>query len=442
MALARTQYVRSGDADIAYQVLGDGPHRIVVVLDWASHLEALVEQPFIAEWFTSLARFSRVLWLGTRGVGMSGPLNEGSPLASWMHDLVTVMDAAGFERASLVSHGLGAQMALIAAATYPERVDSLVVVNGYARFAQADDYPAGLPEHLHEPYLDALERQWGAPVSMLMDSARRSFTDRASWSGGRESSASVRHRASHGHSSREFSRSTCATRSHSWRSPRLSSTAATTCSPAWVMGATWPTTSRARVTSSATARITGRCRIRISSARSRSSSPGRRAGAGDWDRVLATILFVDVVGSTEFAAELGDRTWRVALERFEHVVRTALAAFDGKLEDTAGDGVLATFDGPTHAIRCARRIRDEARLSGLEVRCGLHAGEVTRRSGGIAGIAVHIGARVSALAEPGEVLVTRTVRDAVVGSGIVFEERGEHELKGVPDRWALYAAAG
>jgi class 3 adenylate cyclase len=169
---------------------------------------------------------------------------------------------------------------------------------------------------------------------------------------------------------------------------------------------------------------------------------GSSSGAGDWDRVLATVLFVDVVGSTQFAAELGDRTWRVALERFEQVVRTALAAFEGRLEDAAGDGILATFDGSTRAVRCAWRIRDEARLSGLEVRCGVHAGEITRRSGGVAGIAVHIGARVSALAGPGDVLVTRTVRDLVVGSGIAFEERGEHELKGVPDQWALYAAIG
>ena len=160
------------------------------------------------------------------------------------------------------------------------------------------------------------------------------------------------------------------------------------------------------------------------------------------ERRVVTALFVDVVGSTEFAAEVGDRTWRVALERFEQIVRTALAAFEGTLEDSAGDGILATFDSPTRAIGCARRVRDEARHSSLEVRCGVHAGEITRRADGVAGIAVHIGARVSALAAPGEVLVTRTVRDLVVGSGIAFEERGEHELKGVPDRWALYAAAG
>jgi class 3 adenylate cyclase len=146
------------------------------------------------------------------------------------------------------------------------------------------------------------------------------------------------------------------------------------------------------------------------------------------------------VGSTQFASEVGDRTWRVALERFEQIVRTTLAAFQGQLEDTAGDGLLATFDGPARAIRCAHRIVGEARRSGLDVRCGVHAGEITRRSDGVAGLAVHIGARVSALAQPGEVLVTRTVRDLVVGPGIAFEERGEHELKGVPDTWALYAA--
>jgi class 3 adenylate cyclase len=167
---------------------------------------------------------------------------------------------------------------------------------------------------------------------------------------------------------------------------------------------------------------------------------GSRTPIGDADRALAAVLFVDIVGSTELAAELGDRTWRVALERFERIVHTALAAFEGTLVNAAGDGILAIFDGPTRAIGCARRIRDEARHSSFDVRCGVHAGEITRRPDGVAGIAVHIGARVSALAAPGEVLVTRTVRDVVVGSGIAFEERGEYELRGVPETWTLYAA--
>jgi class 3 adenylate cyclase len=439
LALARTQYVHSGDADIAYQVLGDGPHNVVVVLDWASHLEALVEQPFFADWFTSLARFARVLWLGTRGVGMSGPLRKESPIESWMHDLVTVMDAAEFDRASVVAHGLGAQMVLMAASTHPERFDSLVVVNGYTRFAQADDYPAGLPDHMHEPYLDALERQWGTGVHALglgpsvvhrpgvVDWWARVERFGATPRVARAQLETIlaldvrdvlplvdvptlvihsrdnvfvrvghgRYIAEHIPSARYLERDSA---DH------------------------WPVPD---------ADLVGAIEEFIT---------GSRTAIGDADRVLAAVLFVDIVGSTELAAELGDRTWRVALERFEQMVRTALAAFEGTLEDIAGDGILASFDSPTRAIGCARRIRDEARNSSFDVRSGIHAGEIARRVDGVAGIAVHIGARVSALAQPGEVLVTRTVRDLVVGSGIAFEERGEHELKGVPERWTLYAA--
>ena len=439
MALAKTQYARSGDADIAYQVLGEGPRDIVVVLDWASHLEALVEQPFIADWFTSLARFSRVLWVGTRGVGMSGPLSEGTPIESWMQDLVTVMDAADFGRASLVAHGLGAQVALRAAATHPERVDSLVIVNGYSRFARADDYPAGLPEPMHEPYLDALEQQWGTGVHALglgpSVAQRPGVVDwwaRVERFGATPRVARAQLETILALDARDIlplvevptlvihNRENVFVRVGHGRYLGEQ-----------IHGARYVERDSADHWPVPDPDLIGLVEEFIT---------GSSSGAGDWDRVLATVLFVDVVGSTAFAAELGDRTWGVALGRFEQVVRTALAAFEGKLEDTAGDGILATFDGPTRAIRCARRIRDEARLSGLDVRCGLHAGEVTRHSEGVAGIAVHIGARVSALAEPGEVLVTRTVRDAVVGSGITFRERGEHELKGVPDRWALYAA--
>jgi len=169
---------------------------------------------------------------------------------------------------------------------------------------------------------------------------------------------------------------------------------------------------------------------------------GSKADAPAADRVLATVLFVDIVGSTQFASEAGDESWRAALGHVEHVAEHAIGLFEGRVERHTGDGVLATFEGPARAIRCAARICAEARRGGVEVRCGLHAGEVIRRREGLAGLAVHIGARICDLAAPGEVLVTRTVRDLVAGSGIVFEERGEHELKGVPDRWALHAAVG
>jgi class 3 adenylate cyclase len=441
VALAKTQYVRSGDADIAYQVLGDGPRDLVVVLDWASHLEALVEQPFIAEWFSSLARFSRVLWIGTRGVGMSGPLSEGSPIESWMRDLVAVMDATGFERASLVAHGLGAQVALMAAAAHAERVDSLVVVNGYTRFSRADGYPAGLPESMHERYLDALERQWGTGVHAL--GLGPSVAHRPGvvewWARVERFGATPR---------------VARAQLETILALDVRSVLPLVEVPTLVIHSRDNVFVRVGHGRYLAENIDGARYVERDSADHwpvpdadlvatiEEFITGSSSGAGDWDRVLVTVLFVDVVGSTAFAAELGDRTWRVALERFELVVRNALTAFDGKLEDAAGDGIFATFDGSTRAIRCARRIRDEARLSGLEVRCGLHSGEITRREGGVAGIAVHIGARVSSLAEPGEVLVTRTVRDVVVGSGVAFEERGEHELKGVPEAWALYAVSG
>ncbi|HSF61650.1 MAG TPA: adenylate/guanylate cyclase domain-containing protein [Gaiellaceae bacterium] len=439
MALAQTQYVRSAGTDIAYQVIGEGPRDIVVALDWASHLETLAEQPFIAEWFTSLSRFARVLWFDMRGVGMSGPLGEESPIEAWTHDLVALMGASGSARASLVAHGYGAMLALTAAATHPERVDSLVIVNGYARFARGDDYPAGLPQRMHEPYLDAIERQWGTGVHAL--GLGPSVVHRPGvleWWGRVErygacpqvareqleailaldvrdalplvnvptlvihSRDNVFARVGHGRYIAEH-----------------------------IRGARWLERDSADHWPVPEPDLVGAIEEFVT---------GSRTTGSDSDRVLATVMFADIVGSTDFAAELGDRTWGFALERFDQIVHTTLAAFEGVLESTAGDGILATFDGPARAIRCAWRLREELRHSGLEVRCGIHTGEVTRRSDGVAGIAVHIGARVAALSDPGEVLVTRTVRDLVAGSGISFEERGEHELRGVPDRWPLYAA--
>ena len=223
---------------------------------------------------------------------------------------------------------------------------------------------------------------------------------------------------------------------------RSSSTAATTCTSASATAAISPSTSQARGSWSSTAPTTGRFAEPDLLGAIEEFVTGERREIRDTDRVLATVLFMDVVGSTERASELGDVGWRRALDLFEASVRDGLALFARGADDTAGDGFLATFDGPARAIRCAWHIREALARNGLEVGVGLHTGEVTKRGDDVSGIAVHIGARVSAIAEPGEVLVTRTVRDLVAGSGISFEERGEHELKGVPDRWALYAAVG
>jgi class 3 adenylate cyclase len=441
VALASTQYARSGDIDIAYQVIGEGDRDIVVVLDWATHLEAFAEQPFLVDWFTSLARLGRVLWLGTRGVGMSGPLSDDNPIESWMHDLVAVLDAVGVEDAAFVAHGLGAQLAVMTAATHRERCTSLVVVNGYARFAQADDYPAGVPCHMHEAYLDAVESQWGTGVHALglgpSVAQRPGVVDW--WA-----------RVERFGATPKVARDQLETILTLDVRPVLPLVDV----PTLVIHNRGNVFARVGHGRYLAEHIPGAQYIERESSDHwpvpgedligaiEEFITGSRTAIGPADSTLAAVLFVDVVGSTEFAAQLGDRAWRVALERFEQIVRTALAAFDGTLESTAGDGILATFDSSTRAIGCARRIRDEARNSSLEVRCGVHTGEIVRRADGVAGLAVHIGARVSARAEPGEVLVTRTVCDLVAGSGLAFEERGEHELKGVPDRWTLYAAVG
>jgi class 3 adenylate cyclase len=314
-----------------------------------------------------------------------------------------------------------------------------VLINGYARFARADDYAPGIPLEVAEVVLDQIEAQWG--TGSLVPILAPSVADRPGveeWWGRVE-----RYGATPGHA-------------------RARLAAILELDVRDVLPVVDVPTLVVHNRDDAFVRI-GHGRYlaeHIPGARllERDSADhwplpepdllgaieefvtGSRSEVADADRFLATVLFVDVVGSTERVSEVGDRSWQLALDRFERTIGDALRLYDGELDHTTGDGFLAVFDGPARAIRSAWRIRDEVRRGGLEVRCGLHAGEVTRRPEGIAGVAVHIGARVCALAAPGEVLVTRTVRDLVAGSGILFDERGEHELKGVPDTWTLYAA--
>jgi class 3 adenylate cyclase len=442
VALAKTQYVRSGDADIAYQVIGDGPRDLVMVFDWASHLEAVAELPEFEEFLRSLAEFARVIWFDMRGIGMSDSVGGGvMPVESWVDDLVAVMDAAGAPRATLVVQGQATQMAVMAAATHPERVESLVVINGFARFARADDYPAGIPESLHQVVAEQVEHNWGTgSLAPLFGPSRAGRPGLEEWWGRVERFGAT---------------------------PRLARArmeAVLQLDVRNVLPLVSVPTLVVHSRDNAYVRV-GHGRYlaeHIPNARllERDSADhyplpdrdlleaveefvtGTRGRARGEERVLATVLFVDVVGSTRYASELGDRSWQTSLGRFETVARGTLASYGGSYDNATGDGLVATFDGPARAIRCALALRDQVLRTGLEVRLGLHAGEVARREEGVVGLAVHIGARICDLAAPGEVLVTRTVRDLVAGSGIAFEERGEHELKGVPDAWALYAAVG
>ncbi len=440
MALARTQYVRSGDADIAYQVVGEGSRDIVMVFDWASHLEAVAELPDFEELIRSLAGFSRVISFDMRGIGMSDSVGGGvMPVESWVDDLLAVMDAAGSSRATLVAQGQATQMAVMAAATYPERVGSLVLMNGFARFARAPDYPAGIPEAYHEVVADQLERSWGTGTMVtLFGPSRAGRPGLEEWWGRVERFGATPRLAR--------------ARMEAVLELDVRNVLPLVAVPTLVVHNRDNQYVRVGHGRYLAEHIPGARLVERDSADHyplpdpdllgliEEFVTGTRAGSHSEDRVLATVLFVDVVGSTEHASERGDRSWTAALERFEEAARAALVPFGGVYDHTTGDGLLATFDGPARAIRCALHLRDTVQRGGLEVRSGVHTGELARTSEGVAGLAVHIGARVAALAEPGEVLVTRTVRDLVAGSGIAFEERGEHELKGVPDRWALYAA--
>ena len=442
MPLARTQYVTSGEVQLAYQVFGAGDRELVLVIDWASHLEVVWEMPFMVEFLEALGRMGRVLWFDMRGLGMSDPVPGGVlAVEDWVGDVAAVMDAAGFGRATIIAQGHACQLALMAAATHPERIASLVLYNGFARLARDESYPAGMPAYVHDVMLGQLESTWGTgALAGILGPSRVAQPGVVEWWSRIERFAGTPRMA--------------VSKARTIYELDLRNALPLVAAPTLVVHARDNQYIRVGHGRFLAEHIEGARLIELDSADHwpvpdsgllgaiEEFVTGSREVADSVDRVLATVLVVDVVGSTERASELGDERWSALRDRFEAVVRQELAIHGGELIDFAGDGGLATFDGPARAVRCAQHVRDALRIQGLDVRSGLHAGEIVRRPHGISGIAVHIGARVGALAQPGEVLVTRTVRDLVAGSGIAFEERGEHELKGVPEHWALYAAVG
>ena len=442
MPAPRTLYAKSGDVHLAYQAIGEGKRDIVLVLDWASHLEAVWEQPFVQEFITSLNRYARVLWFDMRGVGLSDRVVEDAVAPEdWMEDVRAVMDSAGSKEATLVAHGHGTQMALMSAATHPDRVASLVLINGFARFSRANDYPGGIPPAAADTLLEGIVQTWGTGLtaaylgpSVASDPGVQEWYGRVERFAATPGTALAKMRAILSLDVRRVLPLV--------RAPTL---VVQNRDDAFVRSAH----GRYLAEHLPNARLLER----DSADHWPLPDPdllgaieefvtGSRRQELETERFLTTVLFVDVAGSTERVSAIGDHRWRELLDSFDETVKRTLLRHRGELVNRAGDGVLATFDGPARAIRCAGDIRDTVRRAGLEVRCGLHTGEVTRRNEDVAGIAVHIGARVSAAALPGEVLVTRTVRDLVAGSGIAFDDRGEYSLKGVPESWALYAASG
>ena len=438
--IPETKYARSGDVHIAYQVFGEGPMDVVTSPGWISHMEYQWEQPLLAHFLRRPTSYARVLLFDKRGTGLSDRTTGVPTLEECMDDIRAVMDAEGSERAALVGHyDSGAHSAMFAA-TYPERTSALIIVGGYAKGARDETYPFGPDPAVTGMVAAAIHDEWGkgttVPViapSMAGDRAFAEFWgryERLSASPGAAASlfqmmaemdirdilpniqapTLIIHRTDHPAVPIESARYLA----DHIPDARLVELAGTDALPYTPSGGD-------DVLDEIQEFLTG----------VREGPPS--------DRVLATVLFTDIVDSTKRASELGDSAWRELLDRHDAAVRRQLDRYRGIEVGTAGDGFVAMFDGPARAIQCALAVRDNLEPLGLDVRAGLHTGEIERSGAEVRGIAVHIGARVAALAGAGEVLASSTVKDLVVGSGIDFETRGSHALKGVPDEWRIFA---
>jgi class 3 adenylate cyclase len=434
--LPETRYADTVNGQVAYQVVGDGPLDVLVFHPPICPVDLLWDEPMLARFLERLSTFSRSIWFDPRGRGASDPLphDEDRFEESSTDDMLGVIDHLGVEQVAVL--GLETP-AFLFAASHPERTKALVLYNATARFRWAEDYPDGASDELMERWLTKLGPTWGTGFSLdlrapsLVGDARlRRWMARGERLSGTPDEMNWRRRAA--------------------LEVDLRATLPTVGVPTLVLCRR--DTRIAPLTRYVAQHIPGAKLVEV---------PGKDQlfFAGDTtplldeieefltgnlpahraDRLLATVLFTDLVGSTEQAARLGDRRWRELLATHDDLVRSELERFRGRAVKSTGDGVLATFDGPGRAIRCACAIRDSLRHLGIDVRAGLHTGEIEVTGDDIAGVAVHIAARVSALAGASEVLVSSTVRDLVAGSGIEFEDRGDHQLKGVPGAWRMYA---
>ncbi|WP_286569904.1 adenylate/guanylate cyclase domain-containing protein [Variovorax gracilis] len=437
-----TRYAKSGDCHIAYQVLGEGPLDLVFIPGFVSNVEHCWEDPRMAQFFRRLAAFARLILFDKRGTGMSDPvpIEQLPTLEQRMDDVRAVMDAAGSQRAALVGASEGGPLSFLFAATYPQRVHALVLLAAYARVAWAPDYPFGTDPDNWSSMLERMEAGWGKGVlltafapSVAANPAAREWWARHQRMASSPGAAIAMMRMAFQIDAR----------------PVLSAVRV----PTLILhrcGDRMVPIEHGRYLAQ---HIPGARMVELPGAdhffwigdpdtclgQIEEFLTGERR-AGESDRILATVLFADIAGSTERAAELGDSRWHRLLDSYYGLARGQLQRFRGRELDTAGDGFFAAFDGPLRAIRCAAAIGSGARLLGLEIRAGVHTGECEVMGPKFGGLAVHIGARVAGQANPGEVLVSSTVKDLVAGSGMCFEDRGDHALKGVPGRWRLFAA--
>lgn len=434
----QTKYARSGDVNIAYQAFGSGAVDLVVVPGWVSSIDLFWEEPGFTRFLQRLGSFARVILFDKRGTGLSDRITDTPTLEERMDDVRAVMDAVGSRRAALLGYSEGGPMCLLFAATYPERTEALITVGSFPRIAWAPDYPFGRPRQQQEEFLCAIRAHWGEPIgvdirvpSLAKDERFRTWWAKFLRAGGSPTAAHALTRMNYDIDVRHVLASI--------RVPTLllhparDQTIPVECSR--YMAQRIPGARLVEIDSGDHLPMFGRPH-EIPDLVQEFLTGGR--GIVDEDRVVKTVMFSDIVGSTELATQLGDARWRDLRDAHHAAVRRELAIYRGQEVDTAGDGFYAAFDGPARAVRCACEVRDAVKSLGLSARVGLHTGECVVGGEKISGLAVHIGARVAGLAPAGKVLVSQTVKDLVAGSGLVFEDFGTHTLKGVADTWRLY----
>jgi class 3 adenylate cyclase len=445
MDVSETRYATTVDGvHIAYRTLGEGPD-LLVPPDGPIPIDAIPDEPHFERFVRRLARFSRVVLFDRRAMGLSDPVTPANPatLETWVDDALAVLDAIGSERAGFLGMAEGAFIAVMLAAACPDRVSGLVLVNATPGVASEAVTDHGLAARLVADLSASIDRNWGGDArlldeaiagfapSMVGDDAYRAWLGRAD----QRSMSPAAARAVF----EVLFRSDIADVAPSVRVPTLVLHRADNRfyppENGRFLASAIPDARYVEVPGADHVPYLGDTEPILTEVEE--FLTGRRQHT-DADRVLATVLFIDMVGSTERAVEVGDRAWRDLLDRYRSVVRERLRAFHGREINTRGDDFLVTFDGPARAIRCAVALRDAAKKLGVDVRAGLHTGEIEMMGDDIGGIAVHIGARVAALARPGAVIVSRTVVDLVAGSGISFTDGEEHQLKGVPGTWRLF----
>jgi len=435
----QTRYARSGDINIAYQVFGAGAVDLVVVPGWVSCIDVFWEEPGFTRFHQRLGSFARVILFDKRGTGLSDRVTDTPTLEERMDDVRSVMDAVGSKRAALLGYSEGGPMCILFAVTYPERTEALITVGSFPRVAWAPDYPLGRTQEQQEEWTRVIRERWGEPIgietrvpSLANDARFSAWWAKLLRAGGSPTTALALSRMNYEIDVR-----------HVLPSIRV---------PTLLLHPTRDQLVSVDCSRYMAERIPGAKLIEIDSDDHlpfllrpneipdlvQEFLTGGR-GVVDEDRVVKTVMFSDIVSSTELATKLGDARWSDLRDAHHAAVRRELEIYRGQEVDTAGDGFYAAFDGPARAVRCACAVRDSVKTLGLTSRVGLHTGECIVGGEKISGLAVHIGARVAGLAPAGKVLVSQTVKDLVAGSGLEFVDFGMHALKGVPDSWHLYS---